>query len=102
MDLSSSFLDLSVSADLSSPSPGLVSPSAAAASVPSAVSPSASTGFSGSLTIVGAATVAITKSLPCIVGETFSGKLIDEIFILVPISKPSRSVSYTHLRAHET
>ena len=37
----------------------------AAASAPSAASPSAaSAGFSGSLTTVGAATVAITKSLP--------------------------------------
>ena len=41
--------------------------------------------------MVGAATVAITKSLPIIVGVTFSGRLIAEILILAPISKPSRS-----------
>ena len=63
-DLSSSFLDLSASVALSSLSAGLFSPSAAVASTPSVASPSASVGFSGSLTIVGAATVAITKSLP--------------------------------------
>ena len=71
-----------------SPSFG-VSPSAPA-SAPSAAS---SAGFSGSLTIVGAATVAITKSLPVIVGVTFSGRLIAEILILDPISKPSKSTT---------
>ena len=75
-------------------------PSAAASpSAPSAATPSA--GFSGSFIIVGAATVAITKSLSVITGTTFSGNFTDEIFILVPISVPARSivisVSYTHL-----
>ena len=68
-------------------SPSLGASPSVPASAPSAVS---SAGFSGSLTIVGAATVAITKSLPVIVGDTFSGSLIAEIFILEPISKPSR------------
>ena len=74
------------------------SPSLAAASAPSVgVSPSApsavsSAGFSGSLIIVGAATVAITKSLSVIVGITFSGNFTDEIFILVPISVPFKSI----------
>jgi len=76
---------------LSSPSAGL-SPSAAWPS-PAASSSVASAGFSGSLTTVGAAIVAITKSLPWIVGVTFSGNLIKEIFILAPISKPSRSTT---------
>ena len=61
-DLSSS-LDLSPSA--LSPSVEAFSPPSAAASAPSLASPSSvSAGFSGSLTTVGAATVAITKSLP--------------------------------------
>ena len=77
-----------------SPSVEVLSLPSAAASAPSAASPSAaSAGFSGSLTTVGAATVAITKSLPWIVGVTFSGKLIEEIFILVPMSKPSKSTT---------
>ena len=42
--------------------------------------------------IVGAATVAITKSLPRIVGVTFSGSLTKDIFILEPISKPFKSM----------
>ena len=61
-----------------------------AASAPSAVS---SAGFSGSLTTVGAATVAITKSLPVMVGATFSGRFIADILILAPMSKPSKSTT---------
>ena len=74
------------------------SPSLATASAPSAgTSPSApsavpSAGFSGSLIIVGAATVAITKSLSVIVGITFSGNFTEEIFKLVPISLPAKSM----------
>ncbi len=74
------------------------SPSLGADSAPSAGgSPSApsaaasSAGFSGSLIIVGAATVATTKSLSVIVGTTFSGSLTEEIFILVPMSVPVKS-----------
>jgi hypothetical protein len=63
---------------------------AGAPSAPSTTSPS--TGFSGSFSTVGAATVAITKSLPIIVGVTFSGSLTKDIFILVPISKPFKSI----------
>ena len=61
------------------PSSVLASPStepSAVPSVPSVVaSPSAaaSSVFSGSITIVGEATVAITKSLPVIVGTTLFG-----------------------------
>ena len=75
-----------------------VSPSLATASAPSAgTSPSApsavpSAGFSGSLIIVGAATVAITKSLSIIVGITLSGNFTEEIFKLVPISVPVKSI----------
>ena len=66
-------------------------PSAATSpSPPSAASPSA--GFSGSLIIVGAATVAITKSLSVITGITFSGNFTEDIFILVPISVPAKSI----------
>ena len=68
------------------PSAGEASPSPAP-SAPSVVS----AGFSGSLIIVGAARVATTKSLPWIVGWTFSGSLIDEILKLSPISTPSKS-----------
>ena len=74
------------------------SPSLAATSAPSAgASPSApsdvsSAGFSGSLIIVGAATVAITKSLSVIVGTTLSGNFTEEIFKLVPISVPAKSM----------
>ena len=51
------------------------------ASPSAAVSPSAAAAGSGSLTSiqVGAATVAIVKSLSKIVGFTFSGSLMDEI-----------------------
>ena len=45
------------------------------------------------LITVGAATVAITKSLPRIVGSTFSGSLIEEILKEVPISTPSKSTT---------
>ena len=73
------------------------SPSLAAASVPSAgASPSAPSAllrwFFRFLNTVGAATVAITKSLSVIVGETFSGNFTDEIFKLVPMSEPLRSI----------
>ena len=77
--LPASFFSVSVPPFSSDPSLG--APALSCASVdPSAVaSPSAvSAGFSGSFITVGAATVAITKSLPII------------------------AVSYTHLRAHET
>ena len=57
----------------------------ASPSAPSAATSPSAAGFSGSLTIVGAATVAITKSLSEIVGFTFSGRLTDDIFTLVPI-----------------
>ena len=71
-----------------------VAPSApsveASPSVPSVAS--ASAGFSGSLIIVGAATVAITKSLSEIVGLAFSGSFTDEILILVPMSEPAKSI----------
>ena len=67
---------------------------ASAPSTPSAPSPATSSaGFSGSFMIVGAATVAITKSLPWIVGATFSGNFIEEILILAPMSKLSRSTT---------
>ena len=73
---------------------GLSPPSAAAASVPSAPSAaSASAGFSGSFITVGAANVAITKSLPWMVGTTSCSSLIDEILKLSPISTPSRSIT---------
>ena len=63
-----------------SPSAAGLSPSAPAASAPASPSAaSASAGFSGSFITVGAANVAITKSLPVIVGTTSVSKLIDEI-----------------------
>ena len=58
------------------------SPSAAASSV-----------FSGSTKIVGATTVAITKSLSVIVGTTFSGSLTDDILRLLLISVLSKSTT---------
>ena len=88
--------DLFLSSDdlalLSLPSSVVAAPSAGAASVvapyaatasPSTVS--VSSFFSGSTNIVGAATVAITKSLSVIVGMTFSGRLPDDILRLVLI-----------------
>ena len=63
----------------STPSPG-TSPSAVVSST-----------FSGSTKTVGATTVAITKSLPVIVGATFSGNLTEDILRLVLISILSRS-----------
>ena len=66
------FLSLSVE-DLSSDPSVLASLLASDVSAPSSV---VSTGFSGSLTTVGAATVAMTKSLSVIVGATLSGSLI--------------------------
>ena len=74
--------------DLSSDPSVLASLLASDVSAPSSV---VSTGFSGSLTTVGAATVAMTKSLSVIVGATLSGSLIEDIFILAPMSKLSRS-----------
>ena len=60
---------------------------------PSAPSVAASSaGFSGSLITVGEATVAITKSLSVIVGTTFDGSFTEEIFILVPMSVPIKSM----------
>ena len=89
-----SFLSLSASGFFASSAAAVCSPSfGVSPSAPSAASVVSSAGFSGSLTIVGAATVAITKSLPVIVGMTFSGSLIAEILILAPISKPSRSTT---------
>ena len=74
-----------------------MSPSAAAvvdASAPSSPSAvSASAGFSGSFITVGAARVAITKSLPWIVGTTSVSRFIEEILKLSPISTPSRSIT---------
>ena len=61
-----------------------------APSAPSTASPSA--GFSGSFKTVGAATVAITKSLSVITGVTFSGSLMKDIFMLVPISRFFKSM----------
>ena len=69
-------------------SPSVDAPSSVAAS-PSAAS--ASAGFSGSFITVGAARVAITKSLPWIVGTTSFSSFTDEILKLSPISIPSRS-----------
>ena len=73
-----------------------MSPSAAAASAPSAPSSpsaaSASAGFSGSFITVGAASVAITKSLPWIVGVTSVSSFTEEILKLSPISTPSKSI----------
>ena len=86
-------LSSEVFADLSLPS-SVVTVSSAPSATPSAdTSPSAvvSSVFSGSTKIVGAATVAITKSLSVIVGTTFSGSLTEDILILVPISVLSRS-----------
>ena len=75
-------------------SPSFLSPSVAGvASLPSSVAAtSASAGFSGSFITVGAANVAITKSLPIIVGVTPSSSLIEDILKLSPISIPSRSI----------
>jgi hypothetical protein len=76
--------------------PSAVAPLSATPSVPSVgISSSVDTSsvFSGSTKIVGGATVAITKSLSEIVAFTFSGSLIDDIFILVPISRPSKSTT---------
>ena len=73
----SSFLGASPSFPGAGVLPSVVASSVPAASAPSATSPSA--GFSGSLITVGAATVAITKSLPVIVEEAFSGSLTDEL-----------------------
>ena len=75
-----------------------MSPSAAgaAASLPSsaaASSVSASAGFSGSFTTVGAASVAITKSRPIIVGVTPSSNLTEDILKLSPMSTPLRSIT---------
>ena len=47
--------------------------------------------FSGSTTIDGDATVAITKSLSIIIGVTFSGNLTEDIFKLLLISVLSKS-----------
>ena len=58
----------------------VAAPSALAAASPSAPSTAVSSaGFSGSFTIDGAATVAITKSLPVIVGTTLLGNVTEEI-----------------------
>ena len=43
--------------------------------------------------IVGGATVATTKSLSVMVGLVSVGNLTDDIFILVPISSPAKSIS---------
>ncbi len=68
--------------------------SAVAATSPSAPSAgTSSAGFSGSFTIVGGATVATTKSLSVMVGLVSVGNLTDDIFILVPISSPVKSIS---------
>ena len=96
--LPSSFLPasfFSASAPPFSSAPSLGAAASCESVEPSAPSsPSAaSAGFSGSLITVGAATVAITKSLPVIVGRTFSGSFIDDILKLCPIS-----VSYTDPR----
>ena len=85
----SSFLPASPSllgGALSAPSAAGVSPSAPSVAVSSA-------GFSGSLTIVGAAIVATTKSLSVIVNSAFVGSATEEILILAPMSKPPKSTS---------
>ena len=80
-------------------SPSFLSPSAAglspsvAAQLASPSAASASAGFSGSFITVGAARVAITKSLPLIVGVTSVSKLIEDILKLSPISTSSRSIT---------
>ena len=87
---SPSFLSpLAPSAAGFSPSAAAVAPSAPSAPTsPSAVS--ASAGFSGYFITVGAARVAITKSLPWIVGVTSESNFTDEILKLSPMSIPSR------------
>ena len=87
---SSFFSALSESLEAAFVSPSAPSVLAASPSAPSAPS-AASAGFSGSLITVGAARVATTKSLPLIVGTTFSGSLIEDILKLCPISTPSKS-----------
>ena len=78
----SSFLDASGSFPGSAEVAAAASPSAGAAASPSVPSAVPSAGFSGSLTIVGGAIVATTKSLSVIVGLVLSGSFTDEIFTL--------------------
>ena len=86
-----SFLSLSA-AGFSAPS--TLASSVLASSPPSVVAAaSASAAGSGSLTTVGAATVAIVKSLSLIVGITPSGSLIAEIRIVSPISFSAKSTT---------
>ena len=90
---------LPFSSFLAAASPSFAGAAASPPSTAGAASPStpsagvSSAGFSGSLTIVGAAIVATTKSLSVIVGLAFSGSFTEEIFILAPISRLAKSTS---------
>ena len=67
--------------------------SSVASSAGTSSSAAVSSVFSGSTKIVGAATVAITKSLSVIVGITFSGSLTEDILRLLLISVLSKSTT---------